>query len=573
MESNRRPTVFRWWGRRPTPLVRAFLSIAMGADPELALRVAEFDEHAVREVRLLGTGKKLIDPFSGSGVIPIEASKLGLEAVGQDVNPYAVALSRSASDLCTGACRVKEECLWRALNKTWQRIRGLWCNNDWCIVHVLLARCPPCTAPQWISSRRGKKGPKEILALDKDGRLKWIEPRDLEDRSSRIELPDGLPLEAEGYVAYALEVYNKNNGRRWISLLSQNSESLKWRRFLTETSRITQRINETVGGVTIPLMEETRRLYRHGRKRSDKLYTWRQNVSFLEFLRQASNCELEASLSVATASPSTSLLAIYYQPLAKVNPGMIVKSYWLPKNPVELNPFSHMNMPDDLQPGVRPIGRGTLLSVVNSYSEICGTSECIVPPSFIQGDSRVDIPGRDYDIIATDPPYPGLQTYKDLSLFYAHAVHLSGGKIDLGWDEIDTKNLREYEKGVIIALRRALSKSKDDAVVLLFISSPSSEGIAVVADVIASLERYGVGIEGVYPVIAEARGSLGRAVSKLVYVVLGKKGKQTRPEALLPLTWTSEIVEALDLSKQERDYSVKLSQVFYDMLKMKMKGA
>ena len=571
-EANRRPTIFKWWGRRPRILVRGFLALLAGVDEETAIKAAREDPEAVRIVRKRAQGMKLIDPFSGSGLIPLEAARLGYEAVGQDVNPYAVAISRALSDLCTGGCMAKAACLKRALEQAWPAIRGLWCNGVECIIHALLARCPPCTAPRWVSSKRRGSRPVRALVIGDDGGLYWTSPSDLSPDDPVIDLPSNLPREAEDYIVYAIEVLGPGKRRRWISLVDSSIEALKWRKYLEETTRIAERISNSIGGVRIPLMEETRRLYRRNRMTTDRLYTWRQNATYRYFLNRASTCAREAELLVATASLSTSLLALYYQPMAKVNPGMVVKSYWVPRNPVELNPFSHDRMPNPPGEDPRPVGRGTLISLLNSYASSCEASdECSEPPSFFEGDSRVRQPGHGYHIVATDPPYPGLHTYRDMSLFYAHAKHLAGEEASLDWSEIDTRDPGSYKRGVVGSLRISLSQSSDNAVLLLFISSPSVEGLSLIADILSEIEDAGAGIMSVLPVVGEARGVFGRAMSKLVYVVLARKGSKTSGEALEPLKWTWRIVRSTGLSEREAEYGTKLSRIFQELLSVKLK--
>ncbi len=569
-ESNTRPSIFKWWGRRPSALIRAFISIALGSSESIALSVARGDVDTIERVRVIARGRRLLDPFTGSGVIPVEASRLGLEAVGQDVNPYAVAVAEAYSEICTGTCLTRSDCLWRSLVNAWLKARGLWCNGDECIIHVLLARCPPCTAPIWVASRRSGRNVKSALVMDSKYNLEWRDPQGLSPSEPRILLPKWLPLEANGYIAYAIEIYSR--GRRyWLSLASRSQEALRWRKFLADTSRIARSIAESAGWVGIPLMDETRRLYRRGVTTTLGLLSWRQAASYALLAREARTCAKEMALVIANAMHSGSLLAMYYQPMAKVNPGLVVKSYWIPRNPVELNPFANTSMPSPPHPSSNPVGRGTLTSIVKRYSEHCARGNgCVSPPLIVEGDSRIRIPGSGYDIIATDPPYPSLHTYRDMSLLYAHASRLAGLKAKLDWEEIETRDPQAYNTGLRKAFAKAVGKAKDKAVIIIFLSSPSLEGISLIAKFIENIVSLGIGLTGIYPVVGENKGVLGRSDNKIVFVLVGVKGTRTSDDFTKPLENTWIIAEKVGLSPIEVEKAEKISRILSDIISIRI---
>ncbi|CAA9548334.1 MAG: hypothetical protein AVDCRST_MAG79-2488, partial [uncultured Thermoleophilia bacterium] len=66
----------KYWSRKPGDAVRALV-----------------EEHT-------RPGDTVLDPCCGSGVTPFEATVLGRAAVGLDVNPFAVALSRATLERC-----------------------------------------------------------------------------------------------------------------------------------------------------------------------------------------------------------------------------------------------------------------------------------------------------------------------------------------------------------------------------------------------------------------------------------------------------------------------------------------
>jgi putative DNA methylase len=119
-----------WWARRKLPACRAVLFGQLVNDPScnleefptLALQTAErkrllsimerlvvwenssdtaLYREAQAEILKSNNGKmpRIIDPFAGGGSIPIEAQRLGLEAVASDLNPVAVLINKALIEL------------------------------------------------------------------------------------------------------------------------------------------------------------------------------------------------------------------------------------------------------------------------------------------------------------------------------------------------------------------------------------------------------------------------------------------------------------------------------------------
>lgn len=119
-----------WWARRPLAVCRAVIFAQLVDDPSSypeRFPTAEAQE-AERE-RLFGVLKRLVmwensndpavleearaeivrstdatppgivDPFCGGGTIPVEARRLGLEAIGADLNPVAVLITKAMIDI------------------------------------------------------------------------------------------------------------------------------------------------------------------------------------------------------------------------------------------------------------------------------------------------------------------------------------------------------------------------------------------------------------------------------------------------------------------------------------------
>lgn len=123
-------TLHLWWARRPLAAARAVLFAQLVDDPsarpdefpseedqqrerarlhrmvaELAkwenLRNEDLLRAAHEEIARSSQGDlpKMLDPFAGGGTIPLEAQRLGLDAVASDLNPVAVLVNRALIEL------------------------------------------------------------------------------------------------------------------------------------------------------------------------------------------------------------------------------------------------------------------------------------------------------------------------------------------------------------------------------------------------------------------------------------------------------------------------------------------
>lgn len=122
--------VHHWWARLPLPAARAVLFASLVDDPSghpekwptedlqdqererlfavlremMGKKLHEHPEvyaEARKEVLQHASGAlpRVFDPFAGGGSIPLEANRLGLEAIAGDLNPVAVVLNRSNLEL------------------------------------------------------------------------------------------------------------------------------------------------------------------------------------------------------------------------------------------------------------------------------------------------------------------------------------------------------------------------------------------------------------------------------------------------------------------------------------------
>jgi 16S rRNA G966 N2-methylase RsmD len=124
----------KYWARKPANVVRAFIE------------------------RFTPRGGLVLDPFCGSGTALIEASRLGLPAVGIDLNPVAVLIARTS----TSRTNLRElDEAWQAIFPAWQQLcqRAYSSESgrpiDHC-VHETLICCPSCEGVVPASRCKGR---------------------------------------------------------------------------------------------------------------------------------------------------------------------------------------------------------------------------------------------------------------------------------------------------------------------------------------------------------------------------------------------------------------------------------
>ena len=152
-------TLHLWWARRPLAAARAVLWSSLVDDPsshpdrfpteesqeverQRLFRILEElvkwensnNEQVLEAARAEivascdGDLPKVLDPFCGGGTIPLEAQRLGLEALGGDLNPVAVLISKAMVEIpprFAGMAPVNPESRADSGLKTWERAQGL----------------------------------------------------------------------------------------------------------------------------------------------------------------------------------------------------------------------------------------------------------------------------------------------------------------------------------------------------------------------------------------------------------------------------------------------------------------
>lgn len=155
MKHGRPSTLHLWWARRPLAAARAVIWASLVDDPsgDPTLSVEEQEAERQRLFRILEQLVKwensnnpdvlraakaeidrcfpdgpppVLDPFGGGGAIPLEAQRLGLQALSGDLNPVAVLIQKAMIEIpprFAGMPPVHPDA--QDPLKTWERAQGL----------------------------------------------------------------------------------------------------------------------------------------------------------------------------------------------------------------------------------------------------------------------------------------------------------------------------------------------------------------------------------------------------------------------------------------------------------------
>ena len=521
--------VFKWWGRRFSVLSRAVLASLVLGEEEAGLLEEVLGGRTPSMVRDRARGLLVVDPFGGAGTIPLEAGYLGFSSVGIDISSAAVRVAEATGTLVGPGCEKAVECLGGALSDAWQRCGFLWRAERGVVVHAFLARCiGGCRVPALLTVRGRGEG-RMCVVISRDGTMDITggECNGLSPTEPLVDAPmPALPEAARGVRVYAVELAGPD-GRRFASFADPDWALIAGR--LEATYREAVRL---AGGTCTPLPTrgETARLRRHGIECWEQIFTPRQLASLRCFVEAAERrgCGCLARVAAASASRSASMLAIYYQPAGKVNPGLVIKGYWLPKYPVELNPLAWRRSRSG--PPL-PLGRGGLASLVRKAWRACMSRPL---PSgarvrFVWGDARdMSVYPDRVDHVVTDPPYPGMQDYSGLSAIYDYWLgtrHSAPGR---------------DHTGTILGMLRAVRPRLSRGGYMILIIGAGLNHLDRLAAIVSGAARL-YGLRRIYWLPGESPGGLGRSRVRGVFIVVARSGSPHRADALEPLSWTRRI--------------------------------
>lgn len=519
--------IHKWWARRYSGIVRLFL-IYSYLDYNKLNGVKDFNKFVSNlywdppKV----DGKTLLDPFCGGGTIILEASKLGFESYGIEINKLAYLILDSYKKLNKlDLHKLKRE----IINFAEEINKGLWrtqCKkgHDAVIIHTFLA---------W----KDKKGNLQIRTnkikdLDGDKSVYYCEKCDqiFEEKSGISCCPfccndlykqHNRQKEYCELHPYALEYYCPVCGVREIKKVDKlDVENFFNHNFKIKIQALTK----------IPPLNETNRLIKNGIRYFDELLTPRQRITFYEFLKRFRKTPYEkiSKLMVSESLRSCSLLAYYSPKYKKVIPGFVIKSYWLPIQPVELNPVSFID-----NGFLKPLGRGNLISsykkifkalkndygYVNNYKVYLGASQDILKKL-----------RKKFDIVFTDPPYADYQYYSDLSLFnLSFLQELNKEYMDYLLDkEIVLRKKSEIEHYIskLLEVFAFVKKrlSTNGKIIITF----HYPDITVIKEFVSIFRQLQLNLDAVYPVFGESSGKLSKRKLYLdLLFVFSKRNTET----------------------------------------------
>jgi len=507
--------LFKWWGRRPALAIAMLLLEGAGITGyQVADIVASRLAHGTSEIL---SNLKICDPMCGGGTTLFEALFLGAgEVLCSDVNFASTTVVKATMKVLRECDNVVSVIL-KALRRVSKELEDMWCVNGHCYVHSFLTRgCSGeyCIAPRWVGIFR-VKGDILKIAITETGEL--VEDQNVGIRDT-VKLPRERLVEvSKGVYAYVVEMYNAGDPleRGFVSLIKDRSVAAH----LEEAQRIAR--SRLSGGCTpITSGRETRRLLKEGIKCWEQIFTPRQLLTlklFTEYVVEEDRDMVEVAVAtVGTIIRTASLLAFYYQPYGKVNPGLVVKSFWIPRYPVELNPIA-----GDID-NVKTVGRGTIITYVRKLKKTCKT----VPNSILQSSDNVaitmmdafDVDYRGCDVVILDPPYPGKVAYEDLSQVYM--IPYSFLNVDLPsipTKAIDTGNLEKYVETIANLVLKILNQAPKAQIYMML--GFDKKGEVVYENLKNILLQQGVSIELKDSIVAEAPGTLGRSKARKVMII------------------------------------------------------
>jgi len=515
---------FKWWGRRPALFIQALLLAALDNPPrELGRYARQRLSHKASKVLEKLT---VCDPMCGGGTTCIEALLLGAgKVLCSDIDPSSILVVNATLKMMSRKCEDLLQGIRNALVSTLMKTKELWCLDEFCYVHTFLTReCDEdtCIVPRWLGTYLRKRG-RFKLVITETGEIEAVENVDIREK---VEIPRKNLVEVnKGVYAYASEIYRiRSSGgveRKFVSLV----KDVKVAEHLAESQEKSRNLLEATC-TPIPELKETRRLRRAGINCWEEIFTPRQLLTLKVFLEEAASINpdlLEVAVAmVGTSIRTLSLLAFYYQPYGKMNPGLVIKSYWLPKYPTELNPLA-----GDLN-NMKTIGRGTLFTYIKKLGETCETYKS----QKLRMDNIKVKPGNAFeatygncDVVILDPPYPGKIDYSSMTSIYSIALSLvrkeaKANHCDISAEGIDVYAMDKYVDQLSKLLEKIITELKNKGKIYVLLSEDDN-GRRVVEALKEHLMKLNpnLNIQEKGPFIGEAPGKLGRSKTRRIFLL------------------------------------------------------
>ena len=520
--------VFKWWGRRPALLIQGLLLDALDIDLNDVSKYVTIRLH--HKYSELLRGLTVCDPMCGGGTTCIEALFLKASKVlCSDIDPLSVLVVKATLEIMSEKCKEIVSSLLNAMKMLTDEVNDLWCINEYCYLHTFLTRdCKDyyCIVPRWVGIRR-VRGRVIKFAITEMGDI--VEEPSV-TINEKVRIPRNKLVEvSNGVYAYAVELYKPRSDsgveRTFVSLIKDEAIP----EHLAKAQEKSRSLLKEVC-TPIPDFRETIRLKRSGIYCWEDLFTPRQLLTlklFIEKSRRISPWSLDVTVAViGSAIRTLSLLAFYHQPWGKVNPGLVIKSYWLPKYPVELNPLA-----GDLE-NLKTIGRGTLLTYIKKINKACELykeQDLDIDDSVkVECKDAFEVKYNECDVVILDPPYPSKIEYEAMIAVYGFARSLAQGKFEYkGADKkgINMFNLDVYSSQLSSLIEKIVLELKRNGKIYLLLSN-DRRAQRVVETIKERLKNINLNlnIEEKGPYMCEAPGTLGRSTNRKIIVLKITKG-------------------------------------------------
>lgn len=555
--NDRTYAVHKWWARRPPAVIRAIL-LAATLPPD-----TKEDEfwHLFGEGSTALAGKVVGDPFMGGATTLVEASRLGADVTGIDVDPLAVRIARVELEaLDRPAFETEAEALLSHLRERHDDLypstpkreplhyfrlreaacsdcgkssliyRNLWLARDRSLPgavvrgHNCVAFCPLCQELHHIAAGR-----KVLECCDRRHRL---------DQGTyakaRFKCPDcGGVADNEqlqvGRLASRLIAVEETVERGYREIRSPRRVDLE----ASATAYSAERASTLLGEV------DSGRPASYGFETVSDLFHPRQQIVLSDAFCWvaarpiANNLRDALVLAVSNALGSNNALCGYATDYGRLSSLFsAVRAYSVPVLSVELNPLHRSAGRGTLAATLRRLahsasesiyrhaydpGRGEVVrrdfsaTALGRFSVSCSSADRPLPTEF-----------GEFDLALTDPPYFDFIPYSDLSLLYrawlapeSKAEELGGAPIYPVGEDASS----EFAGRLTGAFRNVRSALKRAAPMIFTFHSPHAEAWEAVG---SALRRSGFRVHAVFPVWADGRGGshghLGNCEWDLVFV-------------------------------------------------------
>ncbi|NJE04810.1 hypothetical protein E3E36_01310 [Thermococcus sp. M36] len=555
-------SLHRWWSRRFAILYRAILASYLTDSKELVRKSLDNP----KAVEILARGKVFYEPFMGGGTGLIEAAIMGYHSIGIDINPVAVRIAKSTSNLLKGKVDAKEiESKGKTiLRKTEEKLieTGWSWNVEGKIVsYIFVTRGK---IPSWIDkySRNGK--PIRILRCPYCGTIfesarssgKETCPhcgRSFEvTHKPKFRLGEGYPTQ-DGYTVWAVEV-REQDGKKWRKRVLDAREILNW---LQESHfKAMEKANKArkiLDPVPLEDLMEGKRLKREGIKRFSQLFTTRQLATFVAFAEACRELELDEelievfSVFLSESAKSSSLVAKWHSPIGEPVPAVAMKTYWVPEYTVETNPLARV--PEKLVPLARNALASSIRRAVRIASSELRISRNVAVEAKID-DARTFVPDKPIDIAIVDPPYMDtVRSYASLSIVHYGAMRvfdeIVGMSNDVVLDNVERNEIPRDRTGFGKAMKLVFSNiervlTPSGRVVLFY----NRKSVLDWENILQASVESGLHPSVSYWVIGEPPGRLARSRLRGVFVVVLTREKPAKSRIVFtePLHRASEAI-------------------------------